>query len=212
MNIRIFGRVIYIRPLLKYGIITAAVCIVACLGYFLKNGPASDFEPEPLQTAQLPTQEADNVSPSPIAEISVYIIGAIQNPGVIRLPRGSLVEQAVQAAGGFTEDSDREAVNLVHILNENTMLRIPSVTDSDKSFLPKTEEAPSGSTSAQGIININTATLQQLCTLPGIGESTAQKIIDYRTENGAFQSPEEIKNIRGIKDAKYESIKDFICV
>ena len=211
MKFRIMGRVFYIRPWVKYGAISAAACILVFAGYFIKNGKETDISPSPLHTADLTSKTAE-ITPSPALEVSVYVVGAVKNPGVFQLPKGCLVENAVQAAGGFTEDSDREAVNLVYVIDTNLMIRIPSIEDSDKNWLPGTENGNTAIPSSQSKININTAGIQQLCTLPGVGESTAQKIVNYRTENGPFQTPEEIKNISGIKEAKYEAIKDMICV
>lgn len=212
MKFRIFGRVFYIRPGVKYSIIVVLACVFAFAGYFIKNNKKTEPTLLPIQTKISTVSKDTDVTPSPPSEISVYVVGAVRNPGVFTLPKGSLIEHAVQAAGGFTEDSDREAVNLVYVINTNTMIRIPTKEDTDKNWLPGTETENGENPSTQSKVNINTAGLSQLCTLPGIGESTAQKIISYREKNGAFRSPEDIKNVSGIKDARYETIKDMICV
>ena len=157
--------------------------------------------------------------------IRVYIVGEIVNSDVYILPETSLIIDLIEAAGGVTENADLEAVNLAYPLQDNMMINIPSVNDGNEN---ENWLIDSGKT-AQGLhsytntdteqksslslkININTADLAALCTLPGIGESTAQKIIDYRLENGRFVTISDIKNVPGIKDAKYEKIKNYITV
>lgn len=150
--------------------------------------------------------------------VLVYIVGEVRSPDVYALPAGSILLDLVQTAGGFTEKADKEAVNLAYPLQNNMMIRIPALTDQDKNWLTdKGQKAPSGASSVQTSsapqkININTAGIEELCTLPGIGESTAQKIIAHRTENGAFKNIEDIMNVSGIKSSRYEQIKEKITV
>lgn len=139
------------------------------------------------------------------ATIRVYVCGAVVNPGVVEIPEGSRVEDALEAAGGFGATAGREAVNLADW-----------VTDGQKLYFPTAEEAVEESVSeaeaASGLVNINTADLATLCTLPGIGESRAQDIISYRETNGRFESCEDIMKVSGIKTAAYEKIRDKITV
>jgi len=152
--------------------------------------------------------------------IIVHITGAVKTPGIVKLEEGSRIEDAINKAGGLTEDADISKVNLAYILEDGIKIRIPSNTDvgdlQDENVL--------SSDSGEGIIdenkdnsqssslNINKATEQDLQTLPGIGPSLASKIIAYRDENGKFSTIEDIKNVNGIGNSKYENIKDYICV
>ena len=107
-------------------------------------------------------------------------------------------------AGGFSEDADRTYINLADSVKDGQKLYVPKLGE----VLP--QEQAGGIEAAK--ININTATSQQLMTLPGIGESRAKDIIDYRQKNGKFKSISDIKKISGIKDAAFDKIKDLICV
>ncbi len=135
--------------------------------------------------------------PTP-APISVHITGSVVSPGIYTLPAGSRVADAVEAAGGFLPIADEENINLAAPLEDGAQLNVG-----------KSEFYTSGGGGASRV-NINTATLEELDTLPGIGPSTAQAIIDYRRQYGNFQRADEITNVSGIGPATYERIKDLI--
>ena len=152
--------------------------------------------------------------------IIIHITGAVKTPGIVKLEEGSRIEDAINKAGGLTEDADISKVNLAYILEDGIKIIIPSNTD----IGDFQEENILSNDSGEGIIdnietsskssslNINKATEQDLQNLPGIGPSLAAKIIAYRDENGKFTTVEDIKNVNGIGDSKYENIKDYICV
>lgn len=135
--------------------------------------------------------------------ICVYVCGAVKCPGVVELPEGSRVNDALEAAGGFAEDASRDHVNLA-----------ARVADGEKLFFPTCEEAASAAEekSEDGLININTASAEELCALPGIGASRAADIIRYREREGAFETCEDIMKVTGIKTSVYDKIKDRIKV
>lgn len=154
----------------------------------------------------------------------IHITGEVKNWGVIELPQGSRIIDAVNKAGGFTDSADVEAVNLAYVLSDGVKIYIPSkneeeigdftteeyiTTDSGDNVITGGEKMEENKNE---LVNINKATQTELETLPGIGPSTALKIISYRNENGAFLSVEDIKNVSGIGDSKFESIRDLICV
>ena len=172
------------------------------VGYEKKPAVASESTPVPTP------------SPAPEPEIiTVYIVGAIEKSDVYDLPKGSLLNDLVRIAGGLSEGADREAVNLAAELSNGMMIRIPFVGDKDKKWV--VDEGTGGSSSKisdGGLVNINTASVTDLCTLPGVGESTALKIISYRTENGPFEKITDIMNVGGIKTAKFNEIKNYITV
>ena len=152
--------------------------------------------------------------------IVVHITGEVKKPGVVKVKEGSRIEDIIEAAGGLTENADITDVNLAYVVEDGVKIRIPSNNDEDaseESYITEdsgkgvmiTEEKQSGSSS---IVNINTATQTELEELPGIGPSIATRIIEYRDQNGKFKSVDDIKNVTGIGDSKFEKIKDYIKV
>ena len=152
--------------------------------------------------------------------VVVYVCGAVVNPGVYELSEGSRIDDAVIAAGGFSEDADRIYVNLAARLSDGSKLQIPTLSETSDEALAKeinsfdTEDNgfKPGVSDGGGLININTASQTELATLPGIGEGIAGKIIKYRDENGSFKSIEDIMKVSGIKDKLFSKIKDQITV
>jgi len=151
--------------------------------------------------------------------IAVFICGAVERPGVYELLEDSRAGDAVEAAGGFSENADQNYVNLAAKLSDGIKLMIPTMEEaSDTALVSKIEsfdqscEVLSDGNTGSGVININTASVEQLKTLPGIGDAVAGKIIKYREENGAFKAKEDIMNVSGIKDKLFSKIKDQITV
>jgi len=152
-------------------------------------------------TARQPRGEPVLLRPPPTpAPISVHITGAVVSPGLYDLPEGSRVSDAIDVAGGFLPVADQEQINLAALLKDGAQINIET-----RSFYNM-----DGSGTER--ININTATVDELDTLPGIGPSTAQAIVDYRRQFGNFQRTDEITNVSGIGPATYDRIKDLITV
>jgi len=152
-----------------------------------------------------PRGESVELLPPPTpAPLVVDVAGAVPRPGVYELPDGSRVNDAVQAAGGFLAEADKTSINLAAPLEDGQKLEIPFVTGA----------APAGveSFEAPVLIDINTASLDELDTLPGIGPTLAQNIIDYRDTYGPFSFIEDIMNVDGIGSSTFEEIKDLITV
>lgn len=150
----------------------------------------------------------ESSSQEPILEgttnlVYVYVCGAVVSPGVVELPEGSRASDALQAAGGFAEDAETSYVNLAAKVTDGERLYFPNVTE-EMTFAEQEKEA--------GLVNINTADVKELCTLPGIGEARADSIIAYREANGLFGSKEDIMKVSGIKNSAYEKICDKITV
>lgn len=139
------------------------------------------------------------------AVIRVYVCGAVANPGVVEIPAGSRAEDALRAAGGFAAEAAREAVNLADWVSDGQKLYFPAEGE-EAQRLEAAEDPDSG------LVNINTADIAALCTLPGVGESRAADIIAWREANGGFDSCEDIMKVSGIKTAMYEKIRDLITV
>ncbi len=147
----------------------------------------------------------------------VYVCGAVKTPGVYELFSGDRINSAVEAAGGFTEDADTTYVNLAAPLSDGIKLKIPTVSETASGAaqeMPDFDVSETFETSVKdnSLININSATKEQLMSLPGIGESIAGRIIDYREKNGKFKKIEDIMNITGIKEKLFSKIKDSITV
>ena len=176
------------------------------------------------KTNQQTKENANDSQENKIAEpIIVHITGAVKTWGVIELEAGARIIDAVNKAGGFTEDADSAKVNLAYVLSDGVKIYIPNKSEESSAVTIKeyiTEESGDNviveeeqmKDSIDSLVNINKATQTELESLPGIGPSTAMKIISYRQEQGFFNNIEDIKNVSGIGDSKFESIKDLICV
>ncbi len=154
--------------------------------------------------------------------VIIHITGSVKNPGIVKLKEGSRIEDAIESAGGLTENADITKVNLAYVVEDGTKIKIPSASEEDigdediidsksgDNIIIEENTVPSNNSTQT--ININKATEKEFETLPGIGPSLASKIIEYRNQNGKFESIEDIKNVNGIGDNKYEKIKDLITV
>lgn len=150
--------------------------------------------------------------------IAVHITGAIKKEGVVRVKENSRIEDVIEKAGGLSEDADITNVNLAFVVEDGVKIRIPSIND-EKEVEIVTENSGNGvevsdmqEESSNGLININKATETELETLNGIGPSLALKIIEYREKNGKFKTVDDIKNVPGIGENKFNNIKDYIDV
>ena len=140
----------------------------------------------------------------------VHVVGAVRRPGLYRLPDGSRTADALRRAGGATRKADLEAVNLAAPLADGLQVvvprRMPAVATGGVAGGSET----GGSEAAAGPVHLNTATLEQLDALPGIGPVTAQKILDYRQEHGAFTSLDDLDAVPGIGPARMEQLRDLV--
>lgn len=157
----------------------------------------------------------------------VHVCGAVRTPGVYELAEGSRVYQAVEAAGGLTEEAADASLNMAQILEDGMQLYVPNQEEAEEwqmsgvspekggAFLRNGQTAASGQAAASGEtrrVNLNTATREELMTLTGIGEARAEAILAYRTESGPFRSIEDIMKVSGIKEAAFQKIKEDITV
>lgn len=171
--------------------------------------------PEDMAVSAGQPQES---APEPQTEqtIFVHVCGAVRTPGVYELKSGSRVYEAVQAAGGFTDDAEENYVNQAQILSDGMKLTIPTIEEAlampEDGMDTQAAEGTAGQPADDGRININTASEQELCTIPGIGATRAAAIAQYRQEHGNFDSVEDIMKVTGIKEGTYEKIKDSIKV
>lgn len=166
--------------------------------------------------ARAPRGESVLLRPAPTPEpLRVHVAGAVVRPGVYELGDNSRVEDAVNAAGGFVIEADKNALNLAARLEDGERLDIPFVAgfipDEAEGFVVITEGTPSP-LAGEELVDINTASLDELDNLPGIGPTIAQRIIDYRTTNGPFATINDIVNVAGIGSATFAEIQDLITV
>ena len=153
-------------------------------------------------------QEDESSEDESLSNLCVHVCGQVISPGVYYLKNGARVHEAISAAGGFSSEADIQYLNLA-----------ATVSDGEQIYIPSKEEVESGKVSLSfgiqkddGLVNINKASLDDLKTLPGIGDVKAKAIISYRESIGQFGSIDEIKNVAGIKESSYEKIKDYIKV
>ena len=153
-----------------------------------------------LKAESQSTIETEYVSDIEENIVKVHVCGEVQFPGVYTLYSGSRVDEAVKQAGGFTFKADTTGINLAK-----------EIADGEQIYIPPFEEN-AGETGKNGLVNINKADIEMLCTIPGIGETRAKQIIDYRKKNGSFQKIEDIMNVTGIKEGTFEKIAPYITV
>ena len=214
MNSEFF--LVHREKIIKGGVI--GLIVLAAIIVFLFHTGSKDEIPlsEEQITTETQTQEAlpERAEESPLIVV-VDVQGAVVSPSVVRLDEGARVEDAIAAAGGLAEDADVSNINRAEILHDGEKIYIPA-EEEDTSALPAaTSDSFAVGTDpeqGQGLININTATAEELETLKGVGPATANKIIEYRTTYGAFESVEDIKNVSGIGDKTFEGLKDQITV
>lgn len=151
--------------------------------------------------------EKTEVSTTQETVIFVDIKGAVKNPGVYQMKVGDRVKDALDAAGGLTAEADSQKVNLAQRVEDQMVIVVPKVGE-------ESEEIPTGETrkeaTKEGKVNINTATVEELKTLKGVGEKKAEAIIEYRKKNGSFQTKEDLMKVRGIGKKLFESFQERI--
>ena len=162
---------------------------------------------ETREKGQEPEQETD--------AIFVYVCGQVAAPGVYGLSAGARVYQAIERAGGTLEGASPESLNLAQQAEDGQKIYVPSKEEAEAGTFPQDDSWGAASSSREqggGKVNLNTADLEELMTLTGIGQTRAEAIITYREEEGAFQAPEDIMKVDGIKEGIYEKLKDEITV
>ena len=199
--------------LARRAVIGAALLTVAVVGLLAWRGSGGTAPPElSLPRAGSPAEPTASTS-APTPEIAyAHAAGAVTRPGLYRVPPGARVSDLLDAAGGPAADADIDQLNLA-----------APVADGERVYVPRKGEAPPAATAGNGgaatatatptgPVNLNTATLEQLDALPGVGPATAQAILDYRAQHGRFRSVEELLEVRGIGDAKLADLRPRVRV
>lgn len=151
--------------------------------------------------------------------IIVHITGEVKKTGILILPEGARIADAVEAAGGETKDADLDVINLAYVLEDGQKNYIPNKNEKqEKAYITKESgnniisQGENNSKEGNTKVNINEANQSELEELPGIGPSIASRIIEYREQNGKFNKIEDLQNVKGIGDAKFRDIKDYVVV
>ena len=189
----------------KGAVIAVILLLLVAVGGLLPKKEEAVEETEVVVTTVL--AEKTEVSTTQETVIFVDIKGAVKNPGVYQMKVGDRVKDALEAAGGLTEEADSQKVNLAKRLEDQMVIVVPKVGE-------EAEEIPAGATSKEeakeGKVNMNTATVEELKTLKGVGEKKAEAIIEYRKKNGSFQTKEDLMKVRGIGKKLFESFQERI--
>ncbi|WP_294419986.1 ComEA family DNA-binding protein [uncultured Senegalimassilia sp.] len=200
------------------GITAVAICVLIAGGIGLASvlAPDSAFTVEKVEGSQGTSEQAGSSQDAPDS-IFVHVGGSVVNPGLYELAGDARVQQAIEAAGGFAEEAAVDALNLAREVKDGEQVIVPSMRQIavsetfDAQGLGLDSPQPSGAL-AQGKVDINSATAEQLQQLNGVGPALAQRIVADRQANGPFKSPEDLKRVSGIGDKKYASLADSICV
>lgn len=209
----------------KLIILVIFLIIVLVISYYIfQRIQTSNYEDIEIEDfVDMQNEEAENSINSQSVDIDdeeniiVHIAGSVKKNGIIITKENSRISDIISLAGGLTEDADISDVNLAYKVEDGQKIYIPSIAEKEtlEHYITKDageDIATQGSATEKITININTANQTELEMLPGVGPSTAANIIKYREENGKFKQIEDIKNIPGIGDSKFESLKDYIKV
>jgi competence protein ComEA len=184
------------RRALAYALVLLAVLALAGSYTLRRDAPAQ----RPLPAAALAAE------PAPARKLVVHVVGAVREPGLYRLREGSRVDDAIQRAGGPKPKAALELVNLASPVADGQQVVVPVRGSAG----PSVTSSPGAPGTTGGIVHLNSATLEDLDALPGVGPVTAQKILDYRTANGAFSSVDELDAVPGIGPATLEELRPLV--
>lgn len=188
----------------KYYILIIVFLLVIAIIFLFMNKKES-YENLEIENIVI-TEEQEEIVEEKEEKIKIHILGEVNYNGILELVVGNRIADAIEKAGGLTELADISKINLAYVLEDGEKLYIPSINDAEDVEYLLSETAKNEK------ININSAKLEELQNIPGVGPSIAQAIIDYREENGRFKSIEDIKNVSGVGDSKYKKMENYIKV
>ena len=199
------------RLTVKLGIVF--ICFIFGMGLFLMSRQENDVEeaaPSLAETTILPQEIKENTTVSTV--IYVDIKGEVHHPGVYQMKVDNRVKDLIEAAGGFTPLADDQKLNLAQLLEDQMVIVVPKKGEEVNSEISQAPIPQKKEVGKEGKVNINTATVEELKTLKGIGEKKAEAIIEYRKQNGSFKNKEELMKVRGIGKKLYESFQERVVV
>ena len=206
----------------KIILIIIIICIIIFISIYIIKKINNSNSYISMETEEIERKE-ENIDDTFLSEdkkkneIVIHITGAVVKEGIVKVENGSRISDVIEKAGGITENADLSKINLAYIVEDGQKIYVPRLDDEDDVTTVKDDAGEQvikedDNKSSFNKVNINTATQTELETLNGIGTSTALKIINYRNESGNFKKIEDIKNVPGIGDSKFESIKEYISV
>lgn len=211
-----------IEKIKEYKIIVICACLGLALGGFLLIKPSTQKPvTETNLQAEVATVSKDSSSEKEVKKeekeepleqdlITVDVKGAVKSPGIYDLPVGSRVHDAVQKAGGLTEEADSKSLNLAQKISDEALVYVP--TKGEEAASQQVASGTTASTSKDKKVNLNKASLEELKQVKGLGGKRAQDIIDHREANGKFKSVDELKKVSGIGAKTIEKLKDYVTV
>lgn len=200
-------------------IICSFIFVVAAGIWYLSEGSTVQVEENFLPVNEAVVTENVTVTPRIGKELEehkkiyCYICGAVKNPGVYECLEGARLVELVKMAGGFTKNAKDTYLNLARMVSDSEQIYVPTRKEAEEQMEYGLRDSTEGLTkNMEDKVNINTADIDKLTSLPGIGQAKAKSICSYREEHGAFQSIEELKNVEGIKNGVYNKVKDLIAI
>ena len=189
------------------------VCLIIGMGLFWMSRQGEEVEEAATSLAEttiLPQEVEDKTTVSTV--IYVDVKGEVHHPGVYQMKAENRVKDLIEAAGGFTPLADNQKLNLAQLLEDQMVIVVPKKGEEVNSELDQAPTSQKKEVGKEGKVNINTATVEELKTLKGIGEKKAEAIIEYRKKNGSFKNKEELMKVRGIGKKLYESFQERVIV
>ena len=189
------------------------VCLIIGIGLFWMSRQGEEVEEAATSLAEttiLPQEVEDKTTVSTV--IYVDVKGEVHHPGVYQMKAENRVKDLIEAAGGFTPLADDQKLNLAQLLEDQMVIVVPKKGEEVNSELAQAPTSQKKEVGKEGKVNINTATVEELKTLKGIGEKKAEAIIEYRKKNGSFKNKEELMKVRGIGKKLYESFQERVIV
>ncbi|MBO0996507.1 helix-hairpin-helix domain-containing protein [Bacillus sp. SD075] len=203
----------------KRTMITVAVTFMAAGIYFFLQqgeGPADTEDIFSVAAKEAEIEQNEKETPADPEIIKVDVKGAVNSPGIFTAQSGERVIDLISAAGGFTEKADKDKVNFAQIVEDQMVIYVPEIGEEGKGYMENIQVGLSGEAAAKGtsggLVNLNTATQEELETLTGIGPSKANAILEYRETVGKFKEADELKKVTGIGDKTFERLRDSILV
>ena len=187
------------------------VCLIIGMGLFWMSRQGEEVEEAATSLAEttiLPQEVEDKTTVSTV--IYVDVKGEVHHPGVYQMKAENRVKDLIEAAGGFTPLADDQKLNLAQLLGDQMVIVVPKKGEEVNSELAQAPTSQKKEVGKEGKVNINTATVEELKTLKGIGEKKAEAIIEYRKKNGSFKNKEELMKVRGIGKKLYESFQERV--
>ncbi|MEV4625189.1 ComEA family DNA-binding protein [Micromonospora sp. NPDC049523] len=196
--------------------VVAVLVVLGAAGWAWQARPQAEPVAAATPGAEEPTSASAGTAPGPSAsagaEVVVAVAGKVRRPGLVRLPTGARVADALTAAGGALPGVDVALLNLARKVTDGELILVGVTAPPGVAAGPAGPGQPADPAAGGGKVNLNTATLAQLDTLPGVGPVLAQRILDHRDQRGGFRSVGDLRQVSGIGDARYEQLKELVTV